>query len=602
MLSFTETFSPKIDHTLTPNSLVGCDRNSILAMEPLKLKKKTSFASIVQIASPLFAPSPSPRGTASITAPVATYFPTRKERRLAPWDRTVDVIFHRYRKGDPCQRKVGEFATTVEQFRMDHGRDMDSEIEAGYFLLPPEIRFRICQYVLGDEVWNFRPVALTDPRFDQDAWPPTHFTDPAGALESVWPYMSVCFDMYADMAVTFLMECRFHVTFSPFVGRRLNPLATNWLETHGRYMQHIILEVDMTRLGSNTGAGASELRIDTANITGLVEQFVGGQLRRRGRRKRHSTLRSLVLLGRRFYGERPPPAAVSKDINSIHEDEPISPTKVGTPSGFTKPPVQKLKAAERRATILGLSPERPSSRQSFGTAAIKRRISSPTKILSIRPSTPIHATAPVPLISLVPGSDTGLAPIAAPYCPEESLYACNSLFKLRGLVDSIRTCGFSSEYTHKLIHQIFILPGADDLKHHAYRIAPSTLYPRLPGQYSWVDAGDNNLILDDHAFPGPGSLILRSTGAVVLPMPTVSDSGETSVPNLGIMDIDEMEVSSDSIKQGRFSPAPWGAADSGGSASKLMRLVDRLRRKSQPRRDVKTPDSSLHSLQSKDSK
>ena len=100
---------------------------------------------------------------------------------------------------------------------------------------------------------------------------------------------------------------------------------------------------------------------------------------------------------------------------------------------------------------------------------------------------------------------------------------------LGGLVDSVRICGFSESYTHKLVQKLFDLPQkVEDLKHYSYRIAPSNLWPRLHGQTSRVDVGERNIVLDDQILPGPQGLLVYSTGPVVLPPPSVNlQSGET---------------------------------------------------------------------------
>jgi hypothetical protein len=59
-------------------------------------------------------------------------------------------------------------------------------------------------------------------------------------------------------------------------------------------------------------------------------------------------------------------------------------------------------------------------------------------------------------------------------------------------------------------------------------VAPSTLWPRLRGQKSWIDAGRGTLILDDHeVIPEP---CVFPEGPIQLPPPVVYKSGIRSLP------------------------------------------------------------------------
>lgn len=67
------------------------------------------------------------------------------------------------------------------------------------------------------------------------------------------------------------------------------------------------------------------------------------------------------------------------------------------------------------------------------------------------------------------------------------------------------------------------------LKHHTYRIAPSTLWPRIPGQSSLVDCNRGQIALDDHSRPIPENAEDWSQGAVQPPPPYVTPTGATFV-------------------------------------------------------------------------
>ncbi|KAM0282800.1 hypothetical protein ACHAQH_002804 [Verticillium albo-atrum] len=252
-------------------------------------------------------------------------------------------------------------------------------------------------------------------------------------LQALSPYLRVSFLFFADVMLTVLMTERFHITFSPFVNTYFNPLATHWYRRYGRFMRHIILEIDMTRLGYGPDRRAIKLRAGNMNLDTLIRMFVDVQLKRQD----ESTMSSLVLLCRRFYGCRP------TVIDHISELDPR-----------------------------------------------------------------FHI----------------------PYCPDTAFSICQPLLDLAGLVDSIRICGFSNTYTHTLIQNIFSQPPAatdpDLLKHHAYRVAPSPLWPRLPGQSSRQDIAAGHVHHDNHSadIPPPPR---ASAGPVMLPAPHVSSRGVT---------------------------------------------------------------------------
>lgn len=114
------------------------------------------------------------------------------------------------------------------------------------------------------------------------------------------------------------------------------------------------------------------------------------------------------------------------------------------------------------------------------------------------------------------------------YCSDKHLSICNHLLRLRNNVNSLRMAGFSNEYAHAFISTMFPEAKSLPLEHHSYRVAPSTLWPRLHGQKSWVDAGQGTLTLDDHEImPDP---CVFPEGPIQLPPPMVCQSGIKSFP------------------------------------------------------------------------
>lgn len=80
---------------------------------------------------------------------------------------------------------------------------------------------------------------------------------------------------------------------------------------------------------------------------------------------------------------------------------------------------------------------------------------------------------------------------AEPYCADEHLKIMDSLKCLRGMVERVRIVGCSEEYTSDLIRYLWkdMPEGTSERMKHCRRTAPSTLYPFLPGQLSYLDYG-----------------------------------------------------------------------------------------------------------------
>lgn len=96
--------------------------------------------------------------------------------------------------------------------------------------------------------------------------------------------------------------------------------------------------------------------------------------------------------------------------------------------------------------------------------------------------------------------------------------------ELRGLVESVRVCGFSPPYTFSLIQSLFSLPSTEQLKLHSYGIAPSTLWPQLEGQEAQIDEGDGRLKLQE-CTELPYGWDESPWGAVQLPAPVGGERG-----------------------------------------------------------------------------
>nr|XP_036581582.1 alpha beta hydrolase fold protein [Colletotrichum truncatum]KAF6789933.1 alpha beta hydrolase fold protein [Colletotrichum truncatum] len=376
--------------------------------------------------------------------PPKSGWPDVPRNNLPPWDRVVDIVYHKYRRGQSPSDIDDAFGRSVGLFFADSNRTQDLSPTSPYLKLSASARFKICQILVSDHSAEL-PISLTHSRLTKEVWKDDEFTSLANALEPLQPYLRASFALHADIMVAFLMTEQFHITYSPFVNTYFDPLATLWLNRYGHFMQVIVLELDMTRFGFGPGIHAYKLRTGTVNLDILLNMFVETQM------KRTSPIKSLVLLCRRFYGQRPDRAAL-----------------MDTESSATGKEVYKDELAQSRVTQVA-----------------EERIY---------------------------------------YCPDKALEVCEPLVKLAWRVDSMRLVGFSNQYTHSLLRRIFpISEDKDSLRHHSYRVAPSSVWPRLPGQSSWIDAGHGKITLDDHTRDYLHGLY-SPEGAIQLPPPYFNPS------------------------------------------------------------------------------
>ncbi|KAH7240632.1 hypothetical protein B0J15DRAFT_568765 [Fusarium solani] len=395
--------------------------------------------------------------------------PPSHRRGLPAWDRAFDAVYHSSSSHTPS------FSDTLTSFFEDHGR---SRPDSGYFRLPDDIRLRICNLILP--VVD-RPVRLNRLFFTRDVWREGDLAAPTDALLPLAPYLQVSFVFRADFLVAFLQSVTLHAVFSPFVGCRVNPLATTWLNRYGPYAKSIAVEVDMSRLGCGPADSATCLLPDVEHVEDLVCEFVDSQLRR----KESLPLQNLILLCRRFYGRRGPS---------------LSRPGTGRSSGASSS--SRANSAE---DMRFQSPEMYASMDELMKQMTEETVSSPFE---------------TPMPSPLPQSE---------YCPGSYLLFCNHIIHLKGRINSLRMCGFDETYTTRFMATLF----SDANSGQAYRVAPSTVWPRQSGQKSCLDAGDGYTILDDHqvqsALNAPAAL-RPWEGCVQLPPPIPDEEGNPSLP------------------------------------------------------------------------
>jgi hypothetical protein len=120
-------------------------------------------------------------------------------------------------------------------------------------------------------------------------------------------------------------------------------------------------------------------------------------------------------------------------------------------------------------------------------------------------------------------------PIREQYCPDGYLLFCNNILRLKGRVASIRMCGFSEDYSTRLIGTLF----ADQKNVVGYRITPSTIWPKLSGQKSYVDMSGGIIALDEHESPATNYIpeaLRKWEGCVQLPPPHMDANGNFVLP------------------------------------------------------------------------
>ncbi|KAM0466685.1 hypothetical protein ACHAPV_000190 [Trichoderma viride] len=410
---------------------------------------------------------------------------------------------------------------------------------------PENVRLLILQNLITshESALGSKPINLNRFCWNQDCWEPSDFTPLHDILVTFRPYLVVSFDFYAELFATILAEYTFHVAFSPFIAPKLNPLATTWLNKYGSFMRSLVIEIDLSRLGFGPSPSAISLLPAISRVQDLILNFSTSQLRRAP----EAPLESLILACRRFYGER-------EDIPKPPADSENSSSTIGTDKASKS---SSSDISERIARAISPAPQE-SFRQSVLITHDNTKSDPVTWDLddgegegdeddddddddddedgdidgdssfesSYCSSSSSDSSSNADNSLLAP---TPSIPEEKPfYCPDKHLSICNHLARLRNKVTSLRIVGFSDEYSHALIATIFPQLKTLPIANHSYRVAPSTLWPRLRGQKSWVDAGRGELVLDDHeVIPEP---CIFPEGLIQLPPPVIYRSGIRSLP------------------------------------------------------------------------
>jgi len=247
------------------------------------------------------------------------------------WDRRVDITWDRDNDLSwGAARELSAFRVSLHQFHRE-AKHIPSANDLGnqLFRLPDRVRYMIAKYLAPDRA-TMMPIKLNNGmRLYEPVWPATYFDNLADVLRSVRPYTSVCWAMRADIFVTILNTRAFHVVMSPYSGPLLDPLAHHWFGRYAGYIQHLTIELDFTKLGFGADPAAAELKPLVTKIKPRMEEYATAQRRRDiqqdvllrtavffgkaetktatrdGGRGGLSTVHSLTVAARRYFGERP---------------------------------------------------------------------------------------------------------------------------------------------------------------------------------------------------------------------------------------------------------------------------------------------------------
>jgi hypothetical protein len=195
----------------------------------------------------------------------------------------------------------------------------------------------VAKYLVPDD--DRRPIRLNNgTRLYRPVWLDGHFDSLESVLRAVEAYTSVCWALRADVLMTLANTRRFHVVLSPFSGPLLDPAAHRWFDAYAGHIQHLTLEVDMSKLGFGAEAAAADLRPLMTKVRPRIEAYAAAQKRRAvgqemllhqggffsldertaALRGGLTTVHELGVAARRYYGVRPGGSGRSKCFTFLY--------------------------------------------------------------------------------------------------------------------------------------------------------------------------------------------------------------------------------------------------------------------------------------------
>ncbi|APA08854.1 hypothetical protein sscle_04g036240 [Sclerotinia sclerotiorum 1980 UF-70] len=166
-----------------------------------------------------------------------------------------------------------------------------------FFDLPINVRRKVYSYCLPDRK---SITVLLSPHFViKNCYHGYYFSSPWKVLESVAGGLASFSLMRNDLMTYFWTEYQFHVTLSPFCNPTFTPLSSVWLPNFLDRIQHLTIEIDLTRFGGNALKFARRFGYNMEKMENLFLAVVNGLTKREGK------MAELTLLCRRFNGYRP---------------------------------------------------------------------------------------------------------------------------------------------------------------------------------------------------------------------------------------------------------------------------------------------------------
>ncbi|KAK9420508.1 hypothetical protein SUNI508_06248 [Seiridium unicorne] len=272
------------------------------------------------------------------------------------WDRQVDIVFHRspirYTEGTSTAPKVLDVALNIAPQGAVTGRTLDTtnkiiNLESHTYAaivsilnyadkikdpkdsdfqraidimyrarggpignnetcvlsqLPVRVRRKIWSHVISENAHEApTPVRLQLFKpFFKDVWKAADFQSTKELFSLAEGVMSTSFAMRTELLAHVLTTHRFHLVFSPYVKERICPQLFDWIDRYSYIMEHVTIELDLSKLGLGPTPEASDLLWDNRNIITAMRHFADTQSS-----SRTAQLESLVLLARRYHGLRP---------------------------------------------------------------------------------------------------------------------------------------------------------------------------------------------------------------------------------------------------------------------------------------------------------
>ncbi|TEY43179.1 hypothetical protein BOTCAL_0376g00110 [Botryotinia calthae] len=217
------------------------------------------------------------------------YISTTAKETTLPWDPPFD------RNWDLCAND-GVPMDSDESFEHCLPPRLNNSFSP-FFDMHTKVRRKIYSYCLPSST-NIM-ISLSPEFAWRNCYHDYYFTSPWNVLEMVSGALASSSLMRNDLMTYFWTEYQFHVTLTPFCSSTFTPLSSVWLPNFLNKIQHLTIELDLTRFGGNALKSARHFGYNMEIMESLLFDLVSGLMERRGR------IAELTLLCRRFNGYRP---------------------------------------------------------------------------------------------------------------------------------------------------------------------------------------------------------------------------------------------------------------------------------------------------------